>query len=295
MAQVTVELRNLLRTDFELFDFEYEFDDQKMAKELEQAVIDYYYHYEIGQETPEAFKLNFKRRWLSAISYYNKLHNTTLLEYNPLINYKMSEALEKLSQSNRTQKTTHEDEGTSTSTNESHTDSSGTTSNNESIESTSTDQTEQAGSTRNTRTDDLKGTSITDEQASDYPQQAIAGGDYLSGARQVDTSTTNTGTVQDSGTNDSTTDSTSSGQSETTGSGTQQSTTDQTGEQQTNTTNTGEGSLIGEDINNENYEKTIEGLTGTTYQDLIMKERENILRISQMLIAELKPCFILVY
>ena len=251
LAQVTVELRHLLKTDFELFDFDYEFDDKKMAKELEQAVIDYFYFYEIGQETPEHFKHVFKRRWLSAISYYNKLHNTSLLEYNPLINYKMSEALEKLSQA---------------STNTSSTSS-------EDVESSTTDHTEQNTSNRNTRTDDLKSTNITDEQASDYPQQPIAGGDYLAGARQIDTSTTNTGTVQDSGTSDTMVDTSTAG-----------SATTAREEEQQATTNS-----------NENYEKAIEGLTGKTYQELIQLERENILRISQMLIEELKPCFILVH
>src|SRR5699024_4576346 len=103
MAQVTVELRRLLKNGFKLFDFDYEFDDKETAKELEQAIIDHYAFYEIGQETPDRFKHVFKTRWLRAIGYYNKLHNTTLLEYNPLINYKMSEALEQLTESSRKQ------------------------------------------------------------------------------------------------------------------------------------------------------------------------------------------------
>lgn len=275
MAQVTVELRNLLRTDFELFDFEYEFDDKKMAAELEQAVIDHYSNYEIGQEVPDDFKRVFKNKWLSATSYYNRLHNTTLLEYNPLINYKMNEALEKLSEASRTQDTLSDSEGTNKTT--------GTTA--EDIESSSNDRTEQNGSTRNTRTDNLKNTSITDEQTSDYPQQAIAGGDFLSGARQSDTSGTNTGTVQDSGSNDNTTTSDATGTSNTT----------RNDEQNTTTTNNQTSKLTGKDSSNESYEKTLEGITGTTYQDLINKERGNILRIRNMLIEELKPCFILVY
>ena len=46
---------------------------------------------------------------------------------------------------------------------------------------------------------------------------------------------------------------------------------------------------------NMSYEKTVEGLTGTSYQELISKERANILRIVGMVVAEMKPCFILVY
>lgn len=211
MAQVTVELRNLLKTDFELFDFDYNFDDPQFKKKLEQSVIDYYYFYEIGQETPEAFKQRFKTRWLGMIDYYNKLYNTTLLNYNPLINYSMTEALEQLSQSNNQQNTTSNVEG--------------------------------------------ENTSFSDaiSKGSDYPQQPIAGGDYLSEA------------------NNTTTDINSTDKTTSIGTRTENNTVDTT------------------------YEKTIEGLTGTSYQELIQKERENLIRITSMVIEELKPCFILVY
>lgn len=210
MARLTVELRHLLETDFELFDFEYEFDDKKFARELEQAVIDHYYFSEIGQPTPDKFKHVFKSRWLSMIGYYNQLHNTTLLKYNPLINYKMSEALEELRQS-----------------------------------SNQIEQNEQIATTGNIQSEN-------EEQTSDYPQQPI-GGDYLSGARESNTR---------SNSKDNTESERRSSQDAT---------------------------------DNRSYEKTIEGLTGISYQELIRKERENLIRIKQMVIEELKPCFILVY
>lgn len=239
MAQVTVELRNLMKANFELFDFDYPFDDKAFAQELEQAVIDFYWNYEIGQETPDEFKRVFKRRWLQAVGYYNKLHNTTLLEYNPLINHKMSEALEQLATTNRTEENTGKTDSTSNA----------------------------SGTSDSTRTDNLTTNTDNNTIASDYPQQAIAGGDFLSGQQQSETETTNTGTVQDNTTN--VTDSTD------------------------NTTVEGTTTTEGQD--NTNYEKTIEGLTGTTYQELIRKERDNMLRITGMVIEELKPCFILVH
>lgn len=98
MAQVTIELRHLLQaTDpgtgqpFQLFDFDYDFDDILFAGQLEQAVIDYYYFHEIGQETPDMFKHTFKRTWLQIIGYYNRIHNIDLIEYDPLITYRMEE------------------------------------------------------------------------------------------------------------------------------------------------------------------------------------------------------------
>lgn len=184
MAQVTVELRNLLNnTNFRLFDFEYPFDDPKFKAELEQAVIDYYYFYEIGQETPDAFKHRFRARWLRIIGRYNELYNTTLLKYDILSNYSLSEALEQLN------------------TSSSHSDS--------------------------------------NSLGSDYPQQPIAGGDYLSEASKT---------------------------------------------------------TVDNKLNEErNYQRKIEGLTGSTYPDLIKKHRDNIINIKNMVIQEMKPCFILVH
>ena len=98
MAQTTIELRHLLQAidpatgqPFQLFDFEYSFDDILFAGQLEQAVIDYYYFHEIGQETPDRFKQVFKRTWLQMIGYYNRIHNIDLIEYDPLITYRMEE------------------------------------------------------------------------------------------------------------------------------------------------------------------------------------------------------------
>lgn len=266
-----MELRNLLKTNFELFDFEYQFDDPVFKKKLEQAVIDFYYNYEIGQETPDAFKQRFKSRWLRNIDYYNKLYNTTLLEYNPLINSKMSEAMEQLSNSNSTQDSESESisNGTSKTSDTSKTDS-------------NTDN-------ENTTTNDLTSTSVnssstdSNEKTSDYPQQSIRGGDYASGERVADTltssegSSTNTGTVKNVGS--------STGTSSITGNGTAESSDKGTSKSNTKNTNN----------SNTSYAKTIEGLTGITYQDLIIKERNNLLRIENMVIEEMKPCFLLVY
>ena len=138
MAQVTVELRKLLQlNNFELFDFSYNFDDPNFRTQLEQAVIDYYYTYEIGVETPQEFKRRFEAKWLSIIDYYNQLYNTTLLTYNPLINYKLTEALEQLATSNNTQNTTTDTTSNGTTTQE------------------GTDVLEQTTSTDSTRTDNL--------------------------------------------------------------------------------------------------------------------------------------------
>lgn len=276
MAQVTVELRNLLTlTDFELFDFEYQFDDPLFKKEIEQQITDFFYDYEIGSETPDMFKRKFKARFLRIIGYYNQLYNTTLLQYNPLINSKMSEALEQLAT-------------TAQSSTAGNTSTSGNT---RTDDLTATQTTATSSAADGTRTDNLtaaqtgSNTTVGNQKASDYPQQPIAGGQYLAGEEDststsdFDTTTTNTGTVTDSSTASSDSDSTARNTGTVTDSGTSTSDTNTSLNGTTDTT----------------YSKTIEGLTGTTYQDLIRQERENLLRIPQMIISELKPCFILIY
>jgi len=199
LAQATVEIRTLIEnTNFELFDFDYQVDDLSFKADIEQKILDFYFDYEIGFETPDMFKRKFKARFLRAVSYYNQLYNTTLLAYNPLINSKMSEALEQLSNTDSTNNNTTETDGNMDSTN------------------------------------------------SDYPQQSIGAGDFLAGANKTTDNTKATTKLLSN----------------------------------TNQTN--------------NYSKVLEGITGISYQELIQKERELIIIIPNLIIEELKPCFILV-
>src|SRR5699024_2777704 len=115
----------------------------------------------------------------------------------------------------------------------------------------------ESGSYDNTRTDDLQQITNSNQKASDYPQQPIAGGDYLAGEQTGETTQDNTGTVKDESTN-------------------QRNSTFNSGH--TEKTNS-EGKEQREGTDNTEYEKTKEGITGKTYQELIRAERENILRI----------------
>lgn len=239
MAQVTVELRNLLKSNFELFDFDYKFDDPLFKKELEKHVIEFYYDYEIGQETPDMFKRKFKARWNRIIGFYNDLYNTTLLSYNPLVNYSISDAMEQLSKTTNSQLIDSSSTGKGSSTN---------------------DITNKDNSTTNN-------TSESNTKTSDYPQQPIAGGDFLNGEStnitENDTITTGTNTSE--------------------------------GKSTTEDVTTSKGNTEGESNTNTSYTKTIEGITGTTYQELISKQRDILLNIQNLVIEELKPCFILVF
>lgn len=296
MAQVTVELGKLLQlNNFELFDFEYNFDDINFKTQLEQSVIDYYYTYEIGTETPDEFKRRFQAKWLSFIDYYNQLYNTTLLTYNPLINYKLAEALDQLATSNNLQDTT------ASTTAHGQTDNNGTDSTDQLTTSDSTRTDNLTAQSDSTRTDMLKSSTTNssegtgNEKTSDYPQQPIAGGDFLEGEKTSTTSTNGTNTTDNTGTVTNADTTTNTGTQGTATSTTNDSTNTHSATTISDDTSSSTGKLTAEGKNSTNYEKTIEGLTGTSYQELIAKERQNIIRLIPMIISELKPLFILVY
>lgn len=274
MAITTVELRNLLKTNFELFDFDYTFDDENFKKEIEKSIIDYYYFAEIGAPTPDAFKHRFRSRFQKVIGYYNTLHNTTLLEYNPLINYKMTEALDRLSttegNSNVLQDTT-----------------SNSSDNQTSVTDSTTNTQEESNSTTNTdseRTTNVAENEVSNQTTDDYPQNTISG-DYRSDEQDRESERDRTETTTGSQTSDTLGNTTIEGTSHTT------ATMENIGENTSNQTTVGK--TDGQQV--ETYEKAIEGLTGRTYQELIQLERENIIRIKSMIIQELKPCFMLTY
>jgi hypothetical protein len=244
MAQVTVELRLLMeKTNFKLFDFDYKFDDLNFKAQLEQDVTDYYYDYEIGFETPDMFKQKFKARWTRIMPYYNALYNTTLLDYDPLVNQKFTEKLDQLA----TVSSTQNSDTTSSANN--------TTKNT----GTNTQEGDSSGQT----------TTNTDNTDSDYPQQPIAGGSYASKA----TKATETATSE-------------AANNTTTTLNTQIAVTD---------SSTNHGTVTNNNEANTDYTKTIEGITGITYPELIQKHRDNLLRISDRIIEEMKKCFILTY
>ncbi len=92
MARVTVELRTLLEiTSFNMFDFDYPITDSAWKAELERDIKNHYYFHEIGVETPDRFKQRLQSKMLEIMPYYDKLHQTMLMDFNPLITHKRTE------------------------------------------------------------------------------------------------------------------------------------------------------------------------------------------------------------
>lgn len=248
MAQVTIELRNLLTlTNFNMFDFDYNFDDLNMKSKIEQSIIDFYYGYEISGYTPEDFKHRFKSRFLRTIDYYNKIYNTTILDYNPLINSSITETTKQI--------------------NSGQADFSGNSEGN----NISTKTGLVTGNSEGNNSSNKNSTTTGNNKTSDYPQQSISAGNFLAGEQANNTSS-----------NDNITDT---------------SRTENTTSSNDNILDTNRIENISKNITTSNteFERKVEAMTGTTYQELIQKERNNIINIINMIIEEMKPCFILVY
>lgn len=64
MAKYTLELRDIVESNMNVFDFDYEYyaDNYALQKRFEKMFIQHYYFHEIGFETIERFKLNLQAR-----------------------------------------------------------------------------------------------------------------------------------------------------------------------------------------------------------------------------------------
>lgn len=88
MAKYTTQLRTLVESGYQIFDFDYPIFDEAYRPILEQKIIDFYYFREIGLETPGQFKQFLKVKLNLKMPYYNKhyLANQVFETYDPYKN-----------------------------------------------------------------------------------------------------------------------------------------------------------------------------------------------------------------
>lgn len=91
MATYTIELRNLLNTNFVLPLNNYPIWDENYRSVLNQKFIDRYLFREIGAETPDRWAHYLKTKMNEIMPYYNDLYQTTTLQFNPLYTTDMTE------------------------------------------------------------------------------------------------------------------------------------------------------------------------------------------------------------
>lgn len=93
MADYTIELYDIVKQGYKLFNFEYDFYDENLKENFEKKFIDTYMFHEIGCETVERFRHFLKAKLNLIMPYYRKLYETELAskEINFLLNKDLKE------------------------------------------------------------------------------------------------------------------------------------------------------------------------------------------------------------
>jgi hypothetical protein len=76
MAKYTTQLRSMVESGVNIFDFDYPMFNEAYKPILEQKIIDTYYFREIGFETAAQFKHFLKIKMNTIMPYYNQLYNS---------------------------------------------------------------------------------------------------------------------------------------------------------------------------------------------------------------------------
>ena len=158
MANYTIELREIIEGGHNIFDFKYPFYNEEKRKAFEKNFIRHFYFREIGAETIDRFKLYLEDKMNNVFPYYNKLLETTMIEYEIIDNYKLTETYERTVDNEGKTSAISSSVGRlygeqESNTNQTHnTESNGTTKetdttkNNETVKSTGSKETEDNGS-----------------------------------------------------------------------------------------------------------------------------------------------------
>lgn len=95
MANYTIELRELVKNNYKIFDFSYPLFDESYRSTFENNFIDYFYFREIGFETIARFKHHLKTELNLIMPYFNKIYKSQGLEQRILDNYDVTETFER--------------------------------------------------------------------------------------------------------------------------------------------------------------------------------------------------------
>lgn len=93
MARYSVELRDIIKSGVNIFNFNYEFYDPNKKADFETKFINHFYFREIGVETVGKFMHYLKCKCDETLPYYNMLFRTALIDYQKTINYSLTETL----------------------------------------------------------------------------------------------------------------------------------------------------------------------------------------------------------
>ena len=90
MAEYTMELRHVVEHN-NIFDFAYPFYDESKRAKFEDSFIRHFYFREICVPSVERFKVYLRDKMETVFPYYNEMFNASLIKYDVLDNYKLTE------------------------------------------------------------------------------------------------------------------------------------------------------------------------------------------------------------
>lgn len=121
-ATFTVTLGCLIENGFDIGLEDYPIFDEAYRAGLNGKIMSHYWFREIGQETPALFRFMLKRKMNEIMPFYNELYKSTLLEIDPLSNYRMTTTNKGTSEQETTRTNKHDETSGSTSSTTSSSD-----------------------------------------------------------------------------------------------------------------------------------------------------------------------------
>ena len=92
MAKYTIELRKIVK-DIDIFSFDYDLYNNDLKQQFQKKFINHFYYREIGVETIGRFLINLETKINEIMPYYTELYKTSIYEYNPILNYDLTEEI----------------------------------------------------------------------------------------------------------------------------------------------------------------------------------------------------------
>lgn len=266
-----------------VFDFDFPIFDESYRNVLETKILKHYYTREIGLETVGLWKLKLDTKLNEIMPFYNQLYKSELLEFNPFYdvdltrdhNLKKEETTKQdATEKGTTEKTGNIDDNTHTETND-----------NQNSEST----TDLQNTTGSTSKEQLGATKTHYDKYSDTPQgslQNVQNDTYLTNARMINDTDSQTG------------ETTVSGNDTSKGTTTANTNADGTSDTERNiSTNDSEEKSVSQNVNKnlssiDDYIEHVKGKNGgVSYSAMLNEFRTTFLNIDMQIIDELSDLF----
>lgn len=266
-----------------VFDFDFPIFDESYRNVLETKILKHYYTREIGLETVGLWKLKLDTKLNEIMPFYNQLYKSELIEFNPMCDVNLTRdhnlKREETTKQDATEKGTTEKTGSVDDN--MHTE----TSDNQNSESTTNIQ----NTTGSTSKEQLGASKTHYDKYSDTPQgslQNVQNDTYLTNARLINDTDSQTG------------ETTVSGNDTSKGTTTANSSTDGTSDTERNiSTNDSEEKSVSQNLNKnlnsiDDYIEHVKGKNGgVSYSTMLNEFRTTFLNIDMQIINELSDLF----